>query len=132
QTPNNVSLSPLDKVLINMIYPKTGVTNPNEQVLTVGDPPTAGTIGTAGQVASYRFTPQASAIHLIEVQGNTRLLVALLSERGQPASRMLAFEGSNTQFSFLPTSAGPYFLEVRHAKPMVGTGPFTIAVKQQS
>ena len=46
---------------------------------------------------------------------------------------MLATEGANARLMFLPKNPNQdYFIEVRHAKPMKGTGDFSISVRQQA
>jgi Matrixin len=133
QSPNNVALSPLDKVVASMLYPATGVTDPNEVPIVPGDPPVTGSIQQAGQVVRFSFRPASGAAHFIETQGTTPLLVSLLSIRDDPAGRMLAVEGSTTSLGFVPTNPGnSYFIQVRHAKPMSGTGDFSISVHAQS
>jgi hypothetical protein len=133
QTPNNVALSPLDKVVANLLYPATGVDDPDEVTLVPGDSPVDGSIEKSGQVARFSFQPASGAIHVVETQGSTPLLVSLFSLRDDPAGRMLAVEGSAASLSFLPKSPGnPYFIQVRHAQPMSGTGDFSISVRAQS
>jgi hypothetical protein len=133
QTPNNTVLTPLDKVVANMLYPAVGVAGPNETGLVPGDPPQSGKIETPGQVVKYRFTPQEAGVYSIETQGSTPTLLALLAERDKPAGRMLASEGANAKLLFRPTSVGkPYFIQVRHARPLKGTGDFSVAVAKVS
>jgi hypothetical protein len=133
ETPNNIVLSPMDKVLANMLYPATGVTDPDEVALVPGDPPVNGSIQTAGQVARYRFHVTTPAIYSINTQGATPLLVSVLAERKDPAGQLLAVEGANTPLAFRAASTPKdYFVEVRHATPMTGTGSFSIAVAQKN
>jgi hypothetical protein len=132
KTPNNTILSPEDKVLANMLYPPLGVIDPDERPLVAGDPPAAGSIQTAGQVVRYRIHPGAPGIYSVETQGSTPLLLSVLTKRKDPAGRMLAVEGSNAKLAFTATNAVPdYFVEVRHAKPLAGTGNFSISVRKQ-
>ena len=127
-TQNNYALSPLDKVLANMLYPATGVTDPDEASLTPGGPATSGSISQVGQVARYKFRPRFAQALAITATGP--VLVALLATRKDPAGRMLAIDASVTSdLKFNAERAGQdYFIEVRHAQPMKGTGDFTIKV----
>jgi hypothetical protein len=132
EAPNNTTLSPQDKVLANMLYPKLGVIDPDEVPLAAGAAATSGAIQSAGQVARYRFHPPAPGKYSIETQGTEPLLLSLLTKRNDPAGKMTAVEGPNAKIALTAAGAVPdYFVEVRHAKPMSGTGTFTISVRQQ-
>jgi hypothetical protein len=131
ESPTNFDLSPMDKVLANMLYPASGVTDPDEVALVLGAQPVNGSIQTAGQVARYRFHVTTPGIYSANTQGDP-LLVSVLSKRQDPAGQMLAVEGANTPCPFRAVDTDKdYYIEVRHAKPMTGTGSFSIAVSQQ-
>lgn len=123
ETPNNFVLTPLDKVVANMLYHATGLSDPDEEALAPGESAQDGSIKTPGQVVRYSFRPASGKVHVIETKGSTPLLVSLLGKRKDPAGRMLATEGANARLMFLPKNPNQdYFIEVRHAKPMKGTG----------
>lgn len=121
----NGQLSQSDKIVANIIYPAK-VPALEEVVLTPGDPPRAGSIKIAGQVARYRFRPSGGSIHSIETGGQTPLLLALRYSGNESRS---ASEGTGAKLLFRPLHPGDdYLVEVRHAYPMSGTGDFTIKV----
>ena len=128
-TPENVELSAMDKVLINMAYPKEGVTQPAEDVLVAGDPPKPGSIAQAGQVASYAFTPGAPGVFLVQTEGATPLLLAIQRDRAAAAGRLYATEGANLRMPIRLSESREYYITVRHAKPIAGTGDFRISVE---
>jgi hypothetical protein len=133
QTPNNLVLSPMDKVLANMLYPAIGVNDPNEVPLAPGDQPAAGSIQTPGQVARYKIHVITPGIYSIETHGPTPLLVSVSSKQKDPAGQLLVVEGANESLTFRAVNADKdFFIEVRHAIPMTGTGTFSIAVRQVS
>ena len=133
ESPNNTTLSPMDKVLANMLYPATGVTDPDEGALIPGEPAVSGTIQVAGQVARYRVPVTAAGIYSIDTQGPDPLLVSVLDQRREPAGQLLAVEGANVSLAFRAVNSGKdYFVEVRHANPLTGTGSFSIAIRQQA
>jgi hypothetical protein len=132
QTPNNTALSPMDKVLANLIYPATGVARPDEVALVPGDPPVPGSIQAPGQVARYRFHAAAAGLYDITAGGDTPVLLSVLARRGDPAGSLLANEGAGVSVSFPAIDANKdYFIEVRHATPMTGTGPFSISIRRK-
>jgi hypothetical protein len=130
QSPNNIALTSSDKVLANMLYPATGVTNPDEAVLVPGDQPVMGSIQSAGQVIRYRMHAAATGTYSVDTQGTTPLLLAVLGKRGDPAGQLLAAEGVAVSLPFRVVEADKdYFVEVRHATPMTGTGGFSISLR---
>ena len=132
ESPNNVALSPMDKVMANLAYPKAGVAQPAEAALVAGDPPKAGAIATAGQVARYRFRPAKPGLFAIRAEGVTPLLLSVQRDRDSAAGRLYAAEGSNLSMTVRLTESRDYFVAVRHAKPLSGTGEFRISVRPAS
>ncbi|APW63777.1 M12 family metallopeptidase [Paludisphaera borealis] len=131
-SPNNVILTPLDKVVVAMAYPVEGAPASNEQTLVPGEAARPGKIDVAGRVGRYKFQPQTEGVYTIATTGMPAL-VALLGKRDDPAGRMLAAEGANAKLTFRPKNVGQdYFVQVRHARPTKGTGDFQIAVTQVS
>ena len=124
ETPNNIALTPLDKVVASMLYPAPRPTNWTRSVVP-GDPPVAGSIQQAGQVVRFGFQPASGAVHVIETQGSTPLLVSLLSQRDDPAGKMLAVEGATASLAFLPKSAGSPYCSSRSVMPSRSAAPVT-------
>jgi hypothetical protein len=131
---NNTELSPQDKVLANILYP-ANVAKLEEQVLKVGDAPTAGTIGVAGQVARYRVHIDTPGVYSINATGAIPLLLALLPHQFDPAGQMLAAEGAEGKGASLGfqtlDNTSDYYIQVRHATPMTGTGSFSVSVRRE-
>jgi hypothetical protein len=129
ETPNNVELSPMDKVLANLLYP-SGVAPTDEVRLVPGDPPVNGTIGTAGQVARYAFNSGGGGgVYWIETQGTDPILLAVMPRSGQPDGLLLAAEGAGASLGLRADPGQDCFVEVRHAQPLSGTGAFSISVR---
>ena len=71
QTPNNVALSPLDKVVASMLYPATGVTDPDETTCARRPPRfRLDRAGRSGRPLQVQAGP--AAVHVVETQGTTR------------------------------------------------------------
>ncbi len=128
-SPNNAALSPMDKVLANMAYPKPGTTQPAEGVLVAGDPPKPGAIAEAGQAAVYRFHPAQPGVFVVKTEGATPLLLSIQRDRGAAAGRLFAAEGTNMNMPILLTESRDYFVAVRHARPLTGAGDFKISIQ---
>lgn len=132
ESPNNVVLSPMDKVMANVAYPRAGVEQPAEGALIEGDPPKAGAIEEAGQVACYRFRPAKSGIYTVKAEGVTPLLLSVQRDRDSAAGKLHAAEGANLSMPVRLTEPRDYFIAVRHAKPLSGTGDFKLSVRPAS
>lgn len=129
ETPNNTVLSPMDKVIANVAYPKAGAAQLSEVPLVAGEPKD-GAIAAAGQVARYRFRPRTPGVFVVETEGATPLLLSVQRDRDAAGGRLFAAEGSNLAMPVRLTEARDYFINVRHARPMSGTGGFKIAVRE--
>jgi len=140
-TPYNSELTALDKVAASTTYPKTADIL-GEQALMVGNSPQPGKIAQAGQVARYRFQSKAGTQVNIQTEGMPTL-VALLRSPSDPQQRgslsnivgAAEFAAGQTTSQLnvtLPTKTDDidnYYIEVRHQKPILGKGDFTIFIK---
>ena len=130
--PNNTKLTAMDKVVGAMAYPPS-VVPLDEQTVIPGGHAIPESIDKPGQVARFRFPATKPGDYEVRVSGTTPVLLSLLSKRGDPGGRMLATEGQSASLKFHPLVVGAdYFIEVRHVKPMVGTGSFAISVSSPS
>jgi Caspase domain/Astacin (Peptidase family M12A) len=132
EAPNNTELSPQDKVLANMLYPKVVSTPLPEKELILDDPAQDGAIAIAGQVATYRVSADPSVRYLVVTEGSTPLLVSVTKSKTDPAGHMAVVDGQAENLQFQVATAGQYFVQVRHGKPMSGTGAFRIALTTAS
>ncbi|WP_337176044.1 M12 family metallopeptidase [Paludisphaera sp.] len=129
ESPNNTVLSPMDKVLANLAYPKAGVDQPAEAALVAGDPPRAGAIATPGQVARYRMRPAKPGVFTFRAEGSTPLLLSVQRDRDSAAGLLYAEEGANPSLTIRLTQSRDYFVSVRHARPTSGTGAFKVSAR---
>ena len=110
-----------------------GAAHPDaERARPAGARPKAGAIGAAGQVARYRFRPATPGLFAIRAEGVTPLLLSVQRDRDSAADRLYAAEGSNLSMTVRLTESRDYFVAVRHAKPLSGTGEFRISVRPAS
>jgi hypothetical protein len=133
--PNNIKLSPFDKVAACRTYPTPSADLIAEEPLEVGVP-LQSTVAMAGQIARFRFTPGADGALTIETSGAIPTLVALTTKETptQLSYVIGAAESptsSNTCTMKMPgLKAGTeYHVQVRHQKPHSGTGQFAIVLK---
>ena len=131
-SPNNVVMSPMDKVLASIAYPAAGASSPVEGVLVAGDPPKVGSIAAPGQVARYRFSPPTPGVYVVRTEGATPLLLSIQRDRDTAGGRLFASEGSNLAMPIRLPERRDYFVAVRHARPTSGTGDFRISVRPMS
>jgi hypothetical protein len=125
----NRELTPSDKVVANIIYPAKVPALPEES-LTPGDPPKPGSIKIAGQVARYRFRSKGDSSHKVQTKSTSPLLLAVSASHDKPDGSLIAAEGSNATVEYQPKQPDQeLFIEIRHARPMEGTGDFEVRVQ---
>jgi hypothetical protein len=135
-------LSPADKVAAATVYPRDARAAA-EDLLGIGAAPIRREIAEPGQVARFSVEAAPGEKLTVDVGGPMPALVALLRKprrgTGSAGNILAAAEtrrgkGSASLPLTLPKKDQPgdvegvYFLEVRHAKPIVGTGVFSIRV----
>jgi hypothetical protein len=136
----SMDLSPMDKSLINRLYPFQ-VATLGEKVLRLGKPQQAA-INAPGQVASYRLTVDRKGFYTIEVRGEEPCLVALFGSPyirtqggGPPAGEgkavKIVAELDPTNVPDAGEDPGTYFLDVRHQKPRTQTGTFMVTLRSE-
>jgi serralysin len=141
EAPYNDRLSMMDKVAANTAYPR--LTTPiGQEKLFTGDPPLAGFISQPGQVARFTFNTGPGGKFTIETGGTMPVLFALLGHsetveaRGRVANILFAGESADGESGFSYTATYlpnlSYYAEVRHKKPLSGTGSFRILLRRES
>jgi len=126
-TQTNSELSAQDKVVANMLYPKQVASLPESELIPDA-PAKDGAIQSAGQVATYRFLPQAGVGYTVATESSIPLLVSATRSTTNPAGHMFVVDGPGNSLQFQVTNSEPYFIQVRHGAPMSGTGTFKISV----
>lgn len=136
-SPRNTKLTALDKISANVAYP-ISAKQIGQETLTVGAPARDGRIFEPGQVARYVFRPNADGDFKVHVGGVMPALVGLFAQPSNPSNRgtpnqILKAAETNGSSAILPVhlkANTEYFVELRHAKPLTGTGDFNIRVEQ--
>jgi Bacterial pre-peptidase C-terminal domain len=124
----NTTLSDTDKSFIATIYPKS---TPDVQELEVGGAPVEAAIGAHGEEDRFRFEVGAGGKHVVETEGPTDVVMALLGP--DDPTLLIAQDddsgrGSNAKIA-AALEPGSYDVLVRHFRP-TGTGTYTISVQK--
>ncbi len=124
----NTTLSDVDKSFIATIYPKG---EPEVQELEVDGPAAEASIGEHGEEDRFRFEVSSGGKHVVETEGPTDVLMALL---GPDDPTLLVAQdddsgkGTNAKVE-AALEPGAYEVRVRHFLP-TGTGSYSVSVKR--
>lgn len=134
-TSANHVLSDLDKSFVAglKMYPKTGPTPVDAVALTVNAAKrTSASIGAFGEEDLFKFTATQAGKYQIDTWGKTDVVMKLFGPNSQ-TSFLVEDDNSGWGTSAKISrslGAGEYFVQVRHANAVAGTGKYSIRVRK--
>ena len=126
----NTTLSDTDKSFIATVYPQDA---PDVVALEVDGPAVDASIGEHGEEDRFRFTVASGGKHVVETDGPTDVVMALL---GPDDPALLVGQdddsgkGSNAKIE-AALEPGDYMVRIRHFLP-TGTGTYSISVRRSN